>query len=145
VVVFLLFIFSGLGMTMILLSQSYLKMNAYRKFSVFLDYASENGIKRGLRDLAAWVESAGPVVPIAAGRLEDLRGNPRAVFPLLLEEALGAGFPRLLKESSDGASWESLSTCGFETIEDRGSYCRVLAGLRIESSGGWNRLPPKRL
>jgi hypothetical protein len=145
VVVFLLFVFSGLGLSMICLSQAYLKMNAYRKFSVFLDYASENGIKRGLRDLAAWVESAGPVVPIAAGRLEDLREDPRAVFPLLLEEALGAGFPRLLRESADGSNWESLSTCGLERIEDRGSYCRILADLRIESSGGWGRLPPKRI
>jgi hypothetical protein len=145
VVVFLLFVFSGLGLSMICFSQAYLKMNAYRKFSVFLDYASENGIKRGLRDLAAWVESAGPVVPIAAGRLEDLREDPRAVFPLLLEEALGAGFPRLLRESADGSSWESLSTCGLERIEDRGSYCRILADLRIESSGGWSRLPPKRI
>lgn len=145
VVVFLLFVFSGLGLSMILLSQAYLRMNSYRKFSVFLDYASENGIKRGLRDLAAWLESAGPAVPIAAGRLEDLREDPRAVFPLLLDEALGAGFPRLLSESADGSSWESLSTCGLERLEDRGSYCRILAGLRIESSGAWSRLPPRRV
>jgi hypothetical protein len=145
VVIFLLFVFSGLGLSMILFSQAYLRMNGHRKFSTLMDYASENGIKRALRDIGEWLESSGSVVSIPAGRLEDFREDPPAVFAALLEEALGGGFPRLLKESENGMSWDCLSTCGFRTIEDRGKYCRVFARLRIESSGGWARLPPKRV
>ena len=145
VVIFLLFVFSGLGLSMILFSQAYLRMNGHRKFSTLMDYASENGIKRALRDIGEWLESSGSVVPIPAGRLEDFRQDPPAVFAALLEETLSGGFPRLLKESENGMSWECFSTCGFRGIEDRGEYCRVLARLRIESSGGWARLPPKRV
>jgi hypothetical protein len=145
VVLFLLFVFSGLGLSMICFSQAYLRMNGHRKFSTLMDYASENGIKRALRDLGEWLESSGPVVPVPTGRLEDFRADPPAVFPALLEETLGGGFPRLLSESADGMNWECFSTCGLRSVEDRGDYCRVLAGLRIESSGGWSRLPPKRV
>jgi hypothetical protein len=145
VVLFLLFVFSGLGLSMIYLSQVHIKMNAYRKFSLFLDYASENGLKRGLEDLGDWLQSAGPFAAVSDGRVEDFRENPETVFPLLLEDALGAGFPRLLKESCDGLSWESLTTCGLQSAEDRGTYFRIVAGLNVESSGAWNRLRPKRI
>jgi len=143
-VIFMVFVFSGIGLGMLLLSQSYLRMNGYRKFSVFMDYASENGIKRGLRDLAGWLESSAVAAPVSAGRLEEFREDPAAVFPRLLEEALGPGFPRRLSESADGMSWESLATCGLQSVEDRGDYARILAGVSIESSGAWSSLPPKR-
>ena len=144
VVIFLFFIFSGLGLGMIAMSQLHLKMNAWRKFSSLLDCASENGIKRGLEDLEDWLGSCGPVIPVSAGRVDDFRENPRAAFPLLLEDALGAGFPRLFQETADGLNWESLSTCGLQSVEDRGSYFRIQAGLRIDSSGAMDRLRPRR-
>lgn len=143
-VIFMAFVFSGIGLGMILLSQAYLRMNGYRKFSVFMDYASENGVKRGLRDLAGWLESAGAAAPVSEARLEEFRDSPAAVFPFLLEEALGPGFPRRLSESAEGMSWESLAACAFRNLEDRGDYARVLAGLSIESSGAWSNLPPRR-
>jgi len=144
VVLFLLFIFSGLGLGMIAMSQLHLRMNAWRKFSSLLDCASENGIKRGLEDLEDWLGSCGPMIPVSAGRVDDFREDPRAEFPLLLEDTLGAGFPRLFRETADGLSWESLSTCGLQSVEDRGSYFRILAGLRIDSSGAMDRLRPRR-
>jgi hypothetical protein len=129
---------------MIYFSQVHIKMNAYRKFSLLLDYASENGIKRGLADLEEWLSSKGAVAPISNGKIEDFREDPGGAFPLLLEDALGPGFPRLLRESSEGANWESVSTCGLRSYEDRGTYFRILAGLLIKSTGGLERLKPKR-
>jgi hypothetical protein len=144
VVLFLLFIFSGLGLSMIYLSQAHLKMNAYRKFSVLLDYASENGLKRGLEDLEEWLLAKGPSLPVSDGRYEDFRTNPAAAFPELIEDALGPAFPRHFLETSAGATWESVATCGLHTAEDRGTYVRIRAGLIIESNGGLERLRPKR-
>ena len=144
VVIFLLFVFSGLGLGMIAMSELHIRMNAWRKFSSLLDCASENGIKRGLEDLEDWLVSCGPMTPVSAARVDDFRDDPRAGFPRLLEDALGAGFPRLFQETADGLSWESLSTCGLQSVEDRGSYFRILAGLRIDSSGAMDRLRPRR-
>jgi hypothetical protein len=49
--VFLFFIFSTLGLSMLYFSQIYLKLSAYKRNSTVLDYASENGIKLGFNHL----------------------------------------------------------------------------------------------
>jgi hypothetical protein len=144
VVVFLMFIFSGLGLSLIYLSQTFLRMNAYRKFTLLADYASENGLKRGLGDLADWIQAAEPVVPVSEALLADFRDSPATGFAPLVEACLPPGFPRRLVESGDGISWESLATCGLRSIEDRGDYFRIDAALRIESSGAWSRLPQRQ-
>lgn len=144
-VCFLLFIFAGIGLGMAFFSQAHLKLNTCRKFSLFLDYASENGLKRGLMDLGEWLRAAGPAVTLDDSRIDDFRRDPGNVFPLLLEEALGAGFPRLLRESDGGMSWECLSTCGLRSFEDRGDFLRVTAGLAMESRGAWRTLRPRRV
>ena len=144
VVLFLFFIFSGLGLTMIYLSQVHIRMNAFRKSSLFLDYASENGLKRGLEDLACGLAADAGAGPLSESALERFREDPGAAFPGLLEEALGAAFPRRFQESEAGANWESVSTCGLRSAEDRGTHFRILAGLAVESSGGLDRLRPRR-
>ena len=71
VTVLLLFcVFSGLGLAMLHASGLHLKINAFRKFSTLLDYASENGLKRGLQDLAAaiYVMAAGEAAELVATR-----------------------------------------------------------------------------
>ena len=98
-VLLLLIIFSGLGLAMIHASGVHLKINGFRKFAILLDCASENGLKRGLRDLTEWLEAAGPLAAVAAERVAGLRKSPSAEFPRLLEDALGAAFPRVLEES----------------------------------------------
>ncbi|HVP91920.1 MAG TPA: hypothetical protein VMS75_11970 [Terriglobales bacterium] len=144
IVLFLFFVFSGLGLSMIYLAQVHLRMNAFRKSSLFLDYASENGIKRGLEDLVDALGAGGGAGPLSESTLEEFREDPAAVFPRLLEEGLGAAFPRDFRESEAGANWKSVSTCGLRSAEDRGGHFRILAGLALESSGGLDRLRPRR-
>jgi hypothetical protein len=144
-VLLLLIIFSGLGLAMIHASGVHLKINGFRKFAVLLDCASENGLKRGLRDLTEWLETAGPVAAVAAERVEGLRTRPETEFPLLLEDALGAAFPRVLEESFGEMTWQSRAECGFGGLTDMGAYFRVSAKLRIEASGGLSHIKARRL
>ena len=144
VVVFLFFVFSGLGLSMIYLSQVHLKMNAYRKSSLLVDFASENGLKRGLGDLTDALDAAGGSGALEEATLEEFRAAPAALLPRLLEEGLGVVFPRRLEESEAGANWESLATCAMKSAEDRGGYFRVAAALTVTSSGGLDRLRPRR-
>jgi len=143
-VLLLLVVFSGLGLAMIHASGVHLKINGFRKFAVLLDCASENGLKRGLRDLTEWLETAGPPAAVTAARVEGLRTRPKTEFPLLLEDALGASFPRVLEESFEGMTWESRAECGFGNLTDMGGYLRVSAKLRIEASGGLSRVTARR-
>ena len=93
VVLFLFFIFSGLGLSMIYLSQVHIRMNAFRKSSLFLDYASENGLKRGLEDLAGGLGADGGAGPLSESALERFREDPAAVFPPPARGGAGSGLP----------------------------------------------------
>ena len=143
-VLLLFFVFSGLGLAMIHASGVHLKINGFRKFAVLLDCASENGLKRGLRDLTEWLEAAGPLAAVAAERVEGLRTRPETEFPLLLEDALGAAFPRILEESFGEMTWQSRATCGLGGLTDMGGYFRISAKLQIEASGGLSHVKARR-
>lgn len=145
VVILLMIVFAGLGLAMLHASGVHMKINAFRKFSILLDCASENGLKRGLVDLSEWLEARGLLAPATPEFVDGMRADPATAFPLLLEEALGGGFPRTLEESFDGMLWESRADCGFRGLEDRGDYLRIAAGLRIEASGGLLHVRPRRI
>ncbi|MGM0465085.1 MAG: hypothetical protein ACQERH_01465 [Acidobacteriota bacterium] len=49
---FMVFIFTALGLTTLVLTQINLKLSQYRKNSMLLDYASENGIKQGFDQIS---------------------------------------------------------------------------------------------
>ena len=144
-VLLLMVVFTGLGLAMLRASGMHLMINGFRKFSALLDCASEDGLKRGLHDLTAWLETEGLLAAVPAERVEAMREDGRAAFPLLLEDALGGAFPRTLEESFDGMTWESRATCAFEGLADMGGYLRIAATLRIEASGGMAQVRAKRL
>jgi hypothetical protein len=145
VTVLLLFVvFSALGLAMVHASGVHMKINGFRRLSVLLDCASENGLKRGLRDLSARLEADGLLAPVADERVAALRLDADSAFAPLLEDALGDAFPRTVGESFDGLVWESLAQCRLAGLEDRGGYFRVSAALLIEASGGLARSRPRR-
>jgi hypothetical protein len=143
-VILLFFVFAGLGLAMLHAAGLHLRINAFRKYSTLLDYASENGLKRGLHEFASRLAASGSLTPLAEESLERLRADPASEFPRLLEEALGAPLPRLLSESLDGMSWMSRADCRLEALADRGEYARISAFFRIEASGGLARVAPRR-
>ena len=144
-VLLLMVVFTGLGLAMLHASGVHMKINGFRRFSALLDCASENGVKRGLRDLTSWLEAEGLLAPVAEERVEAVRADPRREFPRLLDAALGSTFPRVLEETFDGMTWESRAECGFGGLTDMGGYLRISAALRIESSGGLFELRPRRV
>ena len=144
-VLLLMVVFTGLGLAMLHASGIHVMINGHRRFSALLDCASEDGLKRGLHDLTGWIETEGLLAAVAAERVEAMRADGRAAFPLLIEDALGAAFPRTLEETFDGMSWESRAECAFGGLTDMGGYLRIAAGLRIEASGGLDRIRARRL
>jgi len=144
-VLLLMTVFTGLGLAMLHASAVHVKINGFRRFSALLDCASENGLKRGLGDLADWIEDEALLAPIGEAAVDAVRVDPEAAFPALLGEALGSAFPRALEESFDGMTWASRAECRFGSLADMGGYLRITAGLRIEASGGLRRIRSRRL
>jgi hypothetical protein len=145
VVIILMLVFAGFGLVLLQASGVHMKINAFRRSSVLLDCASENGLKRGLRDLAEWLETRGLMAAVPAANIDAVRTDPEAGFPRLVEAALGSAFPRTLEESFDGMFWESRADCTFDRLEDRGDYLRISAALRIEAAGGLLQIRPRRV
>jgi len=136
--------FSVLGMSMLLVSQVHLKASAGRKFSLLLDYASENGIKRALEPFGAGMDSGDTLVALppvlAADYKEDaLRGGQR-----IAADFFGWAFPREDRETWEGTSWSSTTACPAVRAEDRGEYISVTYGIRIDAEGSLTGFKPKR-
>lgn len=145
IVLLLLVVFAGLGLAMLHASAAHVSINGFRRFSTLLDGASENGLKRGLRDITARLEERGLLASVSAAAVEAVRADPRRGFAPLVEEALGPVFPRIVDESFDGLSWTSRTDCAFGGLEDLGGYLRLEAFLSVESTGRLARVRARRL
>jgi hypothetical protein len=145
IVLLLLVVFTGLGLAMLHASAAHVRINGFRRFSTLLDGASENGLKRGLRDIAARLEERGLLAPVSAAAIEAARTDPRRGFAPLIEEALGPVFPRVVEGSFDGQSWSSRTDCAFGGLEDLGGYLRLEALLGIASTGRLARVTARRV
>jgi hypothetical protein len=144
-VLLLCVVFTGLGLAMLQSSAVHLKINGVRRFSGLLDYASEDGLKRGFGDLAAWLGSEARLAPVGEAPVEAMRADPAQGFAGLIEAALGSAFPRVVEESFGGLTWSSRTECGFGAAEDRGAYLRIEAAFRIEASGGLDTIRARRV
>ena len=136
--------FSVLGMSMLLLSQIHVKAGAWRKHSMILDYASENGVKRGLEAFGERMNSGDALIGIspdlAADYKEDaLRGGQR-----IAADFFGWEFPREDRETWEGMSWSSSAACSSVRTEDRGEFISVTYGIRIDAEGSLTGFKPKR-
>jgi hypothetical protein len=136
--------FSVLGMSMLFLSQVHMKAGAGRKLSLLLDYASENGIKRALEPFITGLDLGDTLVAIppalAAAYKEDaLRGGRR-----IAADFLGWEFPLEDRETWDGTSWSSTTSCPALRAEDGGEYVSVTYGIRIDAEGSLAGFRPKR-
>ncbi len=143
-VTLLFFAFSVLGMSMLLLSQVHLKAGAGRKLSMILDYASENGIKRGLEALGERMDSGdalAEISPILAAEYKEdaFRGGHRMAGDLF-----GWEFPREDRETWEGMSWSSSTACSSVQPEDRGEFISVTYGIRIDAEGSMTGFKPRR-
>lgn len=135
VVVFLFIVFSTLGLSMLYLSQIYLKSSAYKKNSMYLNYASENGIKQGFNSLVGLLSKAIPPSPLSPEETDELRINARNQGSLLLEKALGLKPPLGSLQSWENLGWESITDFNLGEVLETENYFHVTYRVLIRSEG----------
>ncbi len=141
----LFFVFSTLGLSLLYLSQVYLKTTGYRKNSLVLDYSSENGIKRGFEYLLGLIGRAPSPLFITEEKTEALRSDARGGGMLVAEETLGARFPILVEETFGGQAWKSETRAGIQRLDEKADSFAVTYRLDIGSEGTLSHFSPKRL
>ncbi|MFQ6038833.1 MAG: hypothetical protein ACE5LV_09480, partial [Candidatus Aminicenantales bacterium] len=106
-VVLLFFVFSTIGLSLLQLTQIYLKTSGFRRNSLFLDYAAENGVKLGFAMLR---DRLGPLSsPIVLTEEESmiLRADSARGGKAVGERALGCDMPLMAAEQWERMEWEA--------------------------------------
>ena len=133
--VFIFFVFSTLGLSMLYLSQIHLKLSGHKKNSILLDYASENGIKQGFCHLADLLSHVSSSSLLSSAELEELKKNVQEKGIEPIERILGMSLPLVSSESWEKLSWESSTDFFLEKILEKEDYFNATYNALIHSEG----------
>jgi len=142
--VFLFVIFATLGLGMLYLTQVYLKISAYRKNTMLLEYASENGIKQGYDHLLGLLSPASSPAVLAEDEVSQLLEDSRSGGNAAVRRILGSELPFILEDSWERLDWESLTDFQLIRIHEDQAYFRVDYRGRIASTGRMKGFEPSR-
>lgn len=133
--VFLFFIFSALGLSMLYFSQIYLKLSAYKKNSTLLDYASENGIKLGFDHLLYLLSQTVSPSLLSQEESVELRKDTINKGSEIVKKLLGSRLPFQNSQAWEHLGWESATDFYFEKIDEKEDYFHALYKAEISSEG----------
>ncbi|MGB8952672.1 MAG: hypothetical protein WCC06_08400 [Candidatus Aminicenantales bacterium] len=144
IAVFMYFLFSTVGLSLIFLSRISLKISAYKKNRLILEYTAENGIKRGFNDLAILVSSRDAPSFLTPEHYEELRKSCRSGGKAVVEEALGKIFPSEVREERNEQAWACSTELFWEGITEREYYFLGKYKAAFVSEGRLKNFIPKR-
>jgi len=101
----LFFVFSSVGLGVLYLSQIHLKLQSFRKNTLQLDTAAENGIKLGAAQLAAQISQKSGIEIISTTEFTELSQSIQQEKIDLLERALGIAFPGRASGNAGEQEW----------------------------------------
>ncbi len=144
VTVFLYFIFSTLGLGMLYLTEVYLRMSAFKRNSVLLDYASENGVKHGLSHILGLFSQTAMPAPLSMEETDQLLESTRNQGLEAVEKILGQEAPLRTGQDWERLSWDSTIDFSFEKIEEKENYFKAFYTAFILSEGKIKNFKQKR-
>jgi len=131
--VFVFFVFSALGLSLILLTQVYQRSLGYRRLSGSLVYAAENGVKLGLAEVLGRLGSLPPFRPVAPELIDIYKEDAAGAGAALLTDALGLKFPHLAFEEWRDFVWQSSVAGALVSSADEGAW--IQARYRLDFAG----------
>lgn len=142
--VFLFVIFTTLGLGMLYLTQVYLKISAYRKNSILLEYASENGIKQGyghLHDLLLY--AASPTI-LTEDEAKQFLVDSHAQGNAVVRRVLGKDLPIALEDSWERFVWKSHTDFQLIGLNEKKEFFRANYRGCITSTGELQGFKPEK-
>lgn len=142
--VFIFFVFSTLGLSMLYLSQIHLKLSGHKKNSILLAYASENGIKQGLCCLSDLLSQASPTSILTPEEAEELREDVQEKGVEVIERILGMPLPLVNSESWERLGWESSTEFHLREMAEKEDYFKASYNASIHSEGWIRDFKPRK-
>ncbi len=141
---FISFVFCTLGMSMMLMSQIYLKISAYKKNAVLLNYATENGIKLGYSFLLNRISEQPTHFVISDLDMEILMDDTLQGGTRIIEQLVGMEIPLYKTSSWQGMSWQSHTDWILDQMEIEENFFQSNFTVSIESEGTIQNFKPIR-
>lgn len=144
IAVFLFFVFSCLGLGLVLFADGFLRFAQARRDALRLESAAEAGVKQALAEMVSWAP-AQPTEPasLAADRSAALLADAAGAGILAAEEAMGIAFPLTSEGESGGLSWTATSSCFPVRHRETAALLRADYLVAIESLGRLTGWPPE--
>ncbi len=133
IVLFVFFVFSSLGLSMVYLTQVYIKISGHQKAFALAGTAAENGVKRGYSALLYNPGGRASSLFLSDDDVLNLKTNAMDRGILTAEKALETTFPILGREDWENLSWSYEVACSLRGFEDRDAY--FLADFKIVVNG----------
>jgi hypothetical protein len=142
--ILLFFVFGTLALSMIFLSQVYLKIGGYKKQSVLLEYSSENGVKTGFFYLIEAVRRSPGLSVITEEKFAEFKAAAGLSGAAIIEESLGINFPIEIQEEAGQMGWKSQVNYMLEKISAGEAFFAAQFDLPIRSEGRLKNQRPFR-
>lgn len=135
VAVSLVLIFTIVGLGVACLTELYVKALLFRRHALRLEYAAENGVKRGVAEIldASTSGSAGGAMTDA--EIEPLREDAQAGGTRVLRAALGVALPFTVEESVDDLAWTAAADAHSVSFSDHGAWFSARYAVKVEAAG----------
>ncbi len=132
---FIFFVFCSLGMGMLLMSQIYAKISAYKKDTILLNYASENGIKQGYAFLMDRISGQPNPLLFSDYEMETLKEETFLGGTHIIEKLVGMEIPLYMTSSWNWMRWESQTNWALDHMEIEENSFKAEFAVFIESQG----------
>lgn len=132
---FISFVFCTLGMSMLLMSQIYMKICAYKKNSLLLSCASENGIKQGYAFLLERISGQPSPISLSDYEVEALKEHTLMGGTQIIKKLLGTEIPLFKASSWDWMSWENQTDWALDSIDIKEDSFQTNYTVTIKSQG----------
>jgi hypothetical protein len=120
---------------MLYLTQVYLKISAYRKNTLQLKFAAENGIKQGFDQLYGYLLQSKSLAEIDEAEIQHLRSDVLGGGKELVTALCGGELPLSIESDWEQLSWKARTDFSLQSVQDREDYIEALYCGTITSTG----------
>ncbi len=132
---FISFVFCSMGMSMLLMSQIHMKISAYKKNTILLNYASENGIKHGYEFLIDSISGQLSTIVLSDAEMVTLKEETLLGRTHILEQVLGTEIPIYKTSSWKWMSWACQTSWVLDHMDIAEESFLANFSVTIESEG----------
>jgi len=131
-------------MSMLLMSQIYLRISAYKKNAFLLNYASENGIKQGYAFLLDKISGQESPIVLSDLEMEALLEDTLQGGIYIIEKLVGTEIPLYKTSSWKWMSWECQTDWALDHMEMEEKSFQANFAVSINSEGTLQNFKPNK-